>query len=176
MRRSSAGRVLFLAVALSAAGLWASPARAGVSGATCAGQAPTIFSDVNNAKITGTGGPDVIFVTGQNSVVHGYGGDDVICTDVFIAEVFGGSGHDVILGTPFFCAGSGTAYGGSGDDEISCYKVIRGESGNDSLQFGFELYGGSGSDALASNFSGLCDGGSGTDSATASCGTIKNVP
>jgi hypothetical protein len=149
-----------------------------VSGATCDGQTPTIVSEVNNAIVHGTGGPDVMFVTGQNSVVYGFGGDDIICTDVFIAEVFGGSGNDVILGTPFFCAGSGTAHGGSGHDEISCFKVIHGETGNDSLAFGFELYGGPGSDSLASNFNGLCDGGSGTDSAapSPSCATIKNVP
>jgi hypothetical protein len=171
MKRSAVSAIALSAALLVGGGLQVRQSSAGDAPSTCNRLEPTIVS--NDGVVYGTGGSDVIFAVDVKAV-YGFGGDDSICVDG-AGLVYAGSGNDYVATLddvggecPF------AIYGGSGADNLNCANEIYGETGDDRLSFGGLLSGGPGNDSLDSGFT-LCDGGSGTDTATNCFGSVKSV-
>jgi Tol biopolymer transport system component len=114
----------------------------------CDGQNVTVVVGQNNP----TAGNDVIYGTRGNDTVNGGAGNDRFCGLAGNDRFTGGAGNDRFLGD----VGNDTGNGGAGTD------TLKGQAGNDTLN------GGPGPGDV-------CDGGPGTDSATA-CEQRLNVP
>jgi hypothetical protein len=154
----------------------------------CFGLQATI---AGNGTVTGTNGDDVIITGNGDDTVDGKGGNDRICTRGGDDHVRGGTGNDRIN------SGNGTdnTGGHAGDDIVQSTggdDDVQGGDGMDRVQGGEgndTLNGGDGSDSvqgqgdndlLAGNAGApdYCDGGTGTDQATANsgCEVTANVP
>lgn len=154
----------------------------------CDGEVATIVGTDGDDNLVGTSGRDVIVALGGNDTVSGGDGDDLICLgagDDHVKAgngadtVFGGTGADTISGNK----GNDVLHGGDGDDNVyggANDDVIHGGDGNDYLSANKgsdTVYGGGGNDRLngGRGTTDTCDGGTGTDTATA-CETTIGVP
>jgi len=133
-----------LAFLLLALGLAVPAASAGTTAATCAGQQATMVGTMGDDLLAGTAADDVIQGLGGNDTITGGGGHDLLC---------GGSGHDSVS---LASSGSGEAYGGPGNDQVTgsgetAGDVVAGGPGNDHLVGGpaaTTYLGGRGSDSI----------------------------
>ena len=148
-----------------------------------------VTGSVGNDTITG--GPDADRLIGNNGadVIRGEGGDDFITGGIGRDDIFGGDGNDVIRGqdsrdTLDGGRGVDSINGGAGNDMVTGGPgsdtlfgsteddILDGEGGNDSI------IGGPGDDVMVGGPGGgdNCNGGSGTDTADATCETVSAVP
>jgi RTX calcium-binding nonapeptide repeat (4 copies) len=135
-----------------------------ISAAGCNGRSATITGTPGDDVIVGTSRADVIDAQGGSDTIRSLSGEDVICAGDGDDTIDAGSGHDTVAAG----AGADSVDGGSGNDHLL------GEADNDSLR------GGSGNDDLdggahAAAPGDMCDGGSGSDVATA-CEVVTAVP
>lgn len=126
---------------------------------TACGNAPNGYNVIesNDAKITGTNGPDFICAGNGANEINGRGSDDLI---------FGRGGNDRIIGGK----GSDTINGGGGDDFIASgpeADIVNGNAGNDTIKGGAgsdDLNGGGGADIINGGKNGdVLSGGDGND-------------
>ncbi len=110
---------------------------------TACGNAPNGYNVIesNDAKITGTSGPDFICAGNGDNEINGRGSDDLI---------FGRGGNDRIIGGK----GSDIINGGGGDDFLASgpeADIVNGNAGNDTIKGGAgsdDLNGGAGNDII----------------------------
>ena len=133
--------------------------------------ADSLFGGPGLDTINGAAGDDEINGGNARDTINGGDGADTIRGQESRDTINGDGGNDIIDGG----LGNDTINGGPGDDEISGAAgndLINGDAGSDTL------LGGLGDDMLDGGASSgdICDGQSGTDTATASCETAICLP
>ena len=137
----------------------------------------------NDIINTGTGGnlgtTQVVRGQGNNDIINGSPQDDDLEGGSGLDELYGEGGNDRLRGGN----ASDDLYGGPGADTLeggATRDFLYGGEGDDTLKGGTgndDLFGEGGNDSLdGQGDTDLCDGGANSDTATATCETLANVP